>query len=178
MRDISDDGSGTIRACLCDSDLCNNKVILNTNNDGTETERKFQSVRPTTTTTSTTTMRGITTLPILAEIVQKSEIINDVGIEETPRRGAGFKVNLGNSLFLDSDKNSNDNKSLRCYSCGSLLSPDKNCTQFNSSDPAQVQTCSADEACLMYTWFKSSTEKGTYQVSQKKCPPSQPIPTE
>ena len=43
MRDISDDGSGSIRACLCDSDLCNNKVILNTGNDGTESEEKFQS---------------------------------------------------------------------------------------------------------------------------------------
>ena len=50
---------------------------------------------------------------------------------------------------------------LQCYSCGSLLNPNKRCDQFNRTAPAQVQTCLSDEACLMYTWRKSPTETAT-----------------
>ena len=46
---------------------------------------------------------------------------------------------------------------LQCFSCGSLLSADNNCTEFNPSDINQAQTCGVNEACLLYTWKKSPT---------------------
>ena len=33
-----------------------------------------------------------------------------------------------------------------------------NCTDFNPSDPGQVQVCGVNEACLLYKWKKSPTE--------------------
>ena len=49
---------------------------------------------------------------------------------------------------------------LQCYSCGSLLNPNKKCDEFSRTDKNQVQTCLKDEACLMYSWKKSPTETG------------------
>ena len=54
-----------------------------------------------------------------------------------------------------------DQPGLQCYSCGSLLNPNKKCDQFSRTDKSQVQTCLKDEACLMYTWKKSPTETAT-----------------
>ena len=54
-----------------------------------------------------------------------------------------------------------DKPGLQCYSCGSLLNPNKKCDQFSRSDKTQVQTCLKDEACLMYSWKKSATETAT-----------------
>ena len=159
LQDITDEGTGGILACLCDSDLCNNKVIDDTAANNNDDKESIES--------TTTTIQSITTLPILEEIVKKSDLDNAVGVQEVPRSlGAGFRVELDdNSLFFDKDKNGNidkDLQQLRCYSCGSLLSADKTCTRFNSSDPSQIQNCNSDEACLMYSWNKSQTQKGTF----------------
>ena len=54
-----------------------------------------------------------------------------------------------------------DQPGLQCYSCGSLLNPNKKCDEFSRTDNTQVQTCLKDEACLMYSWKKSSTETAT-----------------
>ena len=160
LQDITDEGTGGILACLCDSDLCNNKVIADTDNLDVDKE-SIES--------STTTILSITTLPILEEFVKKSDIDNSVGVQEVPRSsGAGFRIELDdNSLFVDKDKTAiTDSRpsQLRCYSCGSLLSADKTCTQFNSSDPSQIQSCNSDEACLMYSWNKSHTQKGKFFI--------------
>ena len=48
---------------------------------------------------------------------------------------------------------------LKCFSCGSLLDPNRECDEFNPTDPDQVQTCGTNEACLLYSWEKSSNEK-------------------
>ena len=53
---------------------------------------------------------------------------------------------------------SNSNGPLKCFSCGSLLGATSNCTDFNPSDPKQVQVCGVNEACLLYKWKKSATE--------------------
>ena len=50
---------------------------------------------------------------------------------------------------------------LQCYSCGSLLNPNKKCDEFSRTEKSQVQTCLKDEACLMYSWKKSATETAT-----------------
>ena len=50
------------------------------------------------------------------------------------------------------------NGPLKCFSCGSLLGASSNCTDFNPSDPNQVQVCGVNEACLLYKWKKSATE--------------------
>ena len=46
---------------------------------------------------------------------------------------------------------------LQCFSCGSLLNAENNCTDFNPRDINQAQTCGVNEACLLYTWRKSPT---------------------
>ena len=51
---------------------------------------------------------------------------------------------------------------IRCWSCGSLFSTESNhCQAFNSQDPTQLKTCGEGEACLYYTWRKSSSEKSS-----------------
>ena len=51
---------------------------------------------------------------------------------------------------------------IRCWSCGSLFSTESNhCQAFNSQDPTQLKTCAEGEACLYYTWRKSSSEKSS-----------------
>ena len=59
-----------------------------------------------------------------------------------------------------------DKVGLQCYSCGSLLNPDSDCQEFSRTEPSQVQTCLEDEACLMYSWRKSSTQTGKHSASQ------------
>jgi len=49
---------------------------------------------------------------------------------------------------------------LQCYSCGSLLNPNKKCDEFRRIEE-QVETCREDEACLLYSWRKSATETAT-----------------
>jgi len=57
---------------------------------------------------------------------------------------------------------------LQCFSCGSLLNAEKTCDQFDRSNVSHVQTCLTDEACLLYTWEKSSTET----ASLRECFPT------
>ena len=35
--------------------------------------------------------------------------------------------------------------------------------QFNPDDPSQVARCEPGQACLLYSWKKSSTEIGSYR---------------
>ena len=49
---------------------------------------------------------------------------------------------------------------IKCFVCGSLFSTDApECGSFNTSDFRQQKTCNAGEACLWYSYLKSSTEK-------------------
>ena len=51
---------------------------------------------------------------------------------------------------------------LQCFSCGSLLNPDKeDCHSFDRTNRSHTQTCLKGEACLLYTWRKSTTETAT-----------------
>ena len=186
LKDVSDDGSNSIQACLCDSDLCNNKVssaaavnnVEKTNNDETEIPDTDKDDIQYVDDTDPLSRRGsVTTEPTLANTEKKLDN-NDVGVEETPRAGGGFKVNIENSLFFSDDDEEDDNedvenaaagggdnsgsevRGLQCYSCGSLLSESKNCSEFDASDPDQRQLCAPDEACLMYTWTRSHSERG------------------
>ena len=48
---------------------------------------------------------------------------------------------------------------VQCHTCGSLFSTDApDCPNFNSRDTSQQKTCGAGEACLWYSYQKSSTE--------------------
>ena len=149
MKDITDDGTGTIEACLCDSHLCNDV----TRRDDIEKLEEGQLEQP-------TTKAGLVTTPeILTVIGKRNESTNRVVVEETPRKSGGFKVSLDTSQLLEEDAESEDG--LQCYSCGSLFSTGDECPTFNSSDSSQVATCSPGEACLLYTWRKSDSELAT-----------------
>ena len=101
MKDITDDQTGSIQACLCETELCNNDhdaqlqsqaqgEIFPEENDG---EKSGVGSLVTTTTRSL-----LTTLPILGEIINTA-----LDIEETPRTGVGFKVSLDTSQSLEDD---------------------------------------------------------------------------
>ena len=164
LRDITDDNSGSVLACLCESDLCNqlqhqgNKDRHNTtteeaiqpiiDNQGqkeikTENSKPFVIIRT-------------TQAPIVSP---ESESVTNVKptkeIQESPRQGHGLKVPADEFESLHSAV-----QELECYSCGSLLFPDQQCEQFNASDPSQRETCQQDEACLFYSWKKSNSERG------------------
>ena len=143
-RDISETASSAkISACLCTSDLCNSYVSPE---EARELARPATTTRPPTRppqtrrTTRRTTRRPTrrTTRPPVPE--------------EQPRRIGGLP---GGRPSVHPDT-----PGLQCYSCGSLLNPNKKCDEFNRTARAQVQTCLSDEACLMYTWQKSPTETG------------------
>ena len=94
---MTEDGSAGIRACLCDSDLCNNKTLPDigpANNTHKETIHSAAA-------SSSTTMKSITTLPILAEI-DKSPPTNNIP-QEVPRASGGFKVDFDNSFLSAED---------------------------------------------------------------------------
>ena len=146
LKDITDDGTGSIQACLCHTPLCNTQV-----SDDIEQVDQLQT---------TTKKSLITTVPILQVIRKKPEIVNQVGIEERPRASEGFKVSLDTSQLLAGDSETVQER-LRCYSCGSLLSPGQDCLSFNSSDSSQIATCGPGEACLLYSWRKSEAEVST-----------------
>ena len=156
LEDISEDGSGAIRACLCQRDMCNAGD-----------------------TGDTVPSSPVTTLPILAQIVQKpppavSTVNTAAGgghlhLQERPRAGAGFRVNLdtGNSLQLEEEPEEQlegeqlegGGAGLRCYSCGSLLAPaaaDPPCSASNSSWRGEVRSCGPGQACLLYTWARGA----------------------
>ena len=62
----------------------------------------------------------------------------------------------GQTLSVDSLK-----RSVKCYSCGSLFNRDTpNCPQFDNQNETQRATCKPGEACLLYEWRKSKTERG------------------
>ena len=51
---------------------------------------------------------------------------------------------------------------LQCFSCGSLLNPDKeDCESFDRTNRSHSQTCLKGEACLLYSWRKSALETAT-----------------
>ena len=51
---------------------------------------------------------------------------------------------------------------LKCFSCGKLGSHD--CEAFDVSDPSHVKTCQKDEVCLIYSWMKSASKRGKYNI--------------
>ena len=157
LEDISEDGSGAIRACLCQRDMCNSGDTGDTGDSGDSVPSS-----------------PVTTLPILAQIVQKPPAVNTVNtaaggghlqdlqdLRERPRAGAGFRVNLdtGNSLQLEEEELEEGGSGLRCYSCGSLLAPaaaDPPCSASNSSWRGEVRSCGPGQACLLYTWARGA----------------------
>ena len=61
------------------------------------------------------------------------------------------------------DLQSESVQELSCFSCGSLLFPEKTCETFDPSDPSQVQVCPEGDACLLYSWKKSKNETGKFK---------------
>ena len=170
LEDISEDGSGAIRACLCQRDMCNS--------GDTDTGDTEDSVVPSS---------PVTTLPILAQIVQKPspqpppalntaaggahlQDLQDLqDLQERPRAGAGFRVNLDTGNLLQPEEQLEEEElkeqleeggaGLRCYSCGSLLAPaaaDPPCSASNSSWRGEVRSCGPGQACLLYTWARGA----------------------
>ena len=141
-QDISDGPQSKITACLCDSDLCNSY-------------RGPGEKRPELLPVHVLPQNDPIPLDLAGKkpnLVPEKETFNNRDdkkeipeIKERPRSKAKQSFHP-------------DQAGLQCYSCGSLLNPNKKCDTFNREDETQVQTCLKDEACLMYSWKKSATE--------------------
>ena len=78
-------------------------------------------------------------------------------IQEIPRSGEKSRFE-----GLAKVKEADPSPGLQCFSCGSLLHPDKeDCDTFDRTNISHTQTCLKGEACLLYTWRKSPTETAT-----------------
>ena len=168
LQDITDDNSGSVVACLCQSDLCNqlqhkeNKeagptIIDNQQQREIKTKNSKPFVVIRTTQASIVSPEKSTISPESLTISPESitNVKSTKEIAESPRQGHGLKVPADefDSLHLEEQK-------LECYSCGSLLFPDQQCEQFNASDPSQIEVCEDGEACLLYSWEKYNSERG------------------
>ena len=80
-------------------------------------------------------------------------------IQEIPRSG---EKSRSEGLAKVKVKEADPSPGLQCFSCGSLLHPDKeDCDTFDRTNISHTQTCLKGEACLLYTWRKSTTETAT-----------------
>ena len=99
MKDITDDQTGSIQACLCETELCNNDHDVQLQSQGEIFPEENDGEKSGVESLVTTTERSLlTTLPILGEIINTA-----LDTEETPRTGVGFKVSLDTSQSLEDD---------------------------------------------------------------------------
>ena len=81
-------------------------------------------------------------------------------IQEIPRTSPREKKQRSGELVKV--KEADTSPGLQCFSCGSLLNPEKeDCQTFDRTNISHTQTCLKGEACLLYTWRKSATETAT-----------------
>jgi len=168
-RDISETPGASIMACLCDNDLCN------ANDDKNDAPVAFPLIADPPTATQFSNVRNEPTRPtqddfpddVLNDLIAlngfnqipespKSSVPNDEPFRRLPETTTTRRPQT--SRPVSRRPSSNSNGPLKCFSCGSLLGATSNCTDFNPSDPKQVQVCGVNEACLLYKWKKSSTE--------------------
>ena len=166
-QDISDNSLSKITACICDSDLCNSyrgpgekkpdllPVHILTQNDPIPLNQagRKQSLVPEEETRKASIPRNNKNKNKVSR--KESDSLPD----KNPKPQSPGRTGPRQTFHPDQP-------GLRCYSCGSLLNPNKKCDTFNREDKNQVQTCLKDEACLMYSWTKSSTQTGEIYISK------------
>ena len=153
ITDISEDGSQS-EACLCDSDLCN---------EGDSSAERLETGDD----TSLSDQNSIkaTQAPITRRPEPEPEPIRRKPAAVTPQPTLIITRDRKPAQTTPSYKNFEaearvnvpdfpDSPGLQCFTCGSLLEPDKAC-DFNPSDPGQRKTCGPGEACLFYSWRSS-----------------------
>ena len=170
--DISENSISKVTACLCETDLCN---AYRSGSEGRQSKVNQQSSRRNS--NERDTFRTNTPASRRQKDGHRSSSKNhdrtskrqqnsgrqatsqrNKEIEETPRSPSAPKRQSGKQVVHP------DKAGLQCFSCGSLLNPDAKCESFSRTNISQTQTCLKDESCLMYTWKKSSSETGDYDV--------------
>ena len=152
ITDISEGGTQS-QACLCDSDLCNNGdsdgESFDTQEDTLPSLSDQNSIK---TFISPTTQAPIRRNPVTPPPTQAPTqiITRDRKPVQTTSRYNNFEEETRVSV-----PDLPDSPGLQCFTCGSLLEPDKEC-DFNPSDPSQRKTCGPGEACLLYSWRSSA----------------------
>ena len=82
---------------------------------------------------------------------KKAKVIQEIPRSRDRQRSDGLEV-----------KEADNSPGLQCFSCGSLLNPGKeDCQTFDRTNISHSQTCLQGEACLLYSWRKSTTETAT-----------------
>ena len=156
ITDISEGGTQS-EACLCDSDLCNdgdsggesfyNEEDTSTSLSDQNSIKKFSSP-----TTQAPIRRNPTVVTPPPTQAPAQIITRDRKPVQTTSRYNNFEEEA-----LVSVPDFPDSPGLQCFTCGSLLEPDKVC-DFNPSDPGQRKTCGPGEACLFYSWRSSAED--------------------
>ena len=156
ITDISEDGSQS-EACLCDSDLCNEgdsgAESFETGDDTLVSDQNSINTFSRPTTQAPITRRPepepIRRKPAAVTPTQPTQIITR---DRKPAQTTSSYNNFEEAQVSVPDFP--DSPGLQCFTCGSLLEPDKAC-DFNPSDPGQRKTCGPGEACLFYSWRSS-----------------------
>jgi len=168
-KDISEDPQSKITACLCESDLCNSyrgpdepRVSSRPSSNTPKEEPRTITRRPPARNQVTTT----TANPFQASFTRKPQTSpqrRPPTTTRSPPRGFPDRIDQPRAEPLTQSVQvfHPSQPGLQCYSCGSLLDANKKCDVFDRKATSQVATCSSDEACLMYSWKKSSTEIAT-----------------
>ena len=179
-QDISESGESRITACLCSSDLCNSNsgaAGLGGPEEGPAREvqrlepQKFQDSRQEPQRNQEQRNEVEKNDAKRNEIrrdqvqsrneVERNEVRRNEVERESLRRAEPERLAAGLQEPSGGAGLPSGGAGLQCFSCGSLLNPDAVCDQFDPTDPSQVQTCGAGEACMMYSWSKSDTETAT-----------------
>ena len=154
VTDISEGGSQS-EACLCDSDLCNDR---DSSGESIQPDQPVHS-----TVSDENSIKTITSRPSPQPIVSRTSepmkrkpaaVTQPPQIITRDRKPVETTQTTPRHQSYEEVQARADSPGLQCFTCGSLLEPDKEC-RFNPSDPGQRRTCGPGEACLYYSWRSS-----------------------
>eukprot|EP00095_Tigriopus_kingsejongensis_P001321 maker-scaffold249_size238305-snap-gene-1.13 protein:Tk01321 transcript:maker-scaffold249_size238305-snap-gene-1.13-mRNA-1 annotation:"PREDICTED: collectin-12-like" len=179
VRDISEFKSSSIMACICDTDKCNvggTSVTANSpggfpgSRDSTPEEPKSsQKTTLVLTDEETSILGGLGNLnantrdpPTRSPATRRPNTRQTTTTRRPATRAPATRPPPPPTRDSRPPQSpSGGGGQLQCFSCGSLFNPDKKCDKFDPSDPSLIQTCGPGEACLLYSWEKSTGERAT-----------------
>ena len=136
VKDISEEPGTVTKACLCESDLCNDNA-----------ERQQLQTQSRSDLSSPLDNNDVAITPVVTE--DRRPVEDEYTRQDTDR------ISQQNSKL-------DPNKQIECFQCGSLFSSDSSspeCEQFSPRDPRQKGLCPPGDICILYS-FKARGGQG------------------
>ena len=140
ITDISEDGSQS-EACLCDSDLCNegDNSFQGDDTASVSDQNPEKISRPTTVAPITRRPKPVRRKPGAVTPAPSQATTQIITRDRKPVQTTSSYNNYEEEARVIVP-DFPDSPGLQCFTCGSLLEPDKEC-DFDPSDPGQRKTC-------------------------------------